>query len=97
LYEPNTTSIACSFNCIRAFEKEQKALDKANSETATGLTPTEYQILKSIPGIGPVYAVGILAEIGSVAVLIATMRLPNTMASFGETTSLVNSILMTLQ
>ena len=26
----------------------------------------EYQILKSIPGIGPVYAAGILAEIGSV-------------------------------
>lgn len=23
LYEPITTSIACSFNCIRAFEKEQ--------------------------------------------------------------------------
>ena len=29
LYEPITTSIACSFNCIRAFEKEKKALDKA--------------------------------------------------------------------
>ena len=30
------------------------------------MNPTEYQILKSIPGIGPVYAAGILAEIGSV-------------------------------
>lgn len=59
LYEPITTSIACSFNCIRAFEKEQKALDKAIAETAAGLNPTEYQILKSIPGIGPVYAAGI--------------------------------------
>ena len=66
LYEPITTSIACSFNCIHAFEKEQKALDKAIAETAAGLNPTEYQILKSIPGIGPVYAAGILAEIGSV-------------------------------
>lgn len=66
LYEPITTSIACSFNCIRAFEKEQKALDKAIAETVKGLNPMEYQILKSIPGIGPVYAAGILAEIGSV-------------------------------
>lgn len=66
LYEPITTSIACSSNCIRAFEKEQKALDKAIAATVAGLNPTEYQILKSIPGIGPVYAAGILAEIGSV-------------------------------
>ena len=49
-----------------AFEKEQKALDKAITATVAGLNPTEYQILKSIPGIGPVYAAGILAEIGSV-------------------------------
>lgn len=28
LYEPIMTSIACSFNCIRAFGKEQKALAK---------------------------------------------------------------------
>ena len=66
LYEPITASIACSFNCIRAFEREQKALDKAIAQTVTGLNPTEYQILMSIPGIGPVYAAGILAEIGSV-------------------------------
>lgn len=66
LYEPITTSIACSFNCIRAFEKEQKALNNAIAETVKGLNPTEYQILKSIPGIGPVYAAGILAEMGSV-------------------------------
>ena len=66
LYEPITASIACSFNCIRAFEREQKALDKAIAQTIAGLNPTEYQILLSIPGIGPVYAAGILAEMGSV-------------------------------
>jgi len=66
LYEPITTSIACSFNCIHAFEREKKSLDKAIEETVKGLNPTEYQILRSIPGIGPVYAAGILAEIGSV-------------------------------
>ena len=66
LYEPITTSIACSFNCIHAFEHEKKSLDKAIEKTVNGLNPMEYQILKSIPGIGPVYAAGILAEIGSV-------------------------------
>ena len=66
LYEPLTTSIACSFNCIRAFEKELKALDIAISEAVKGLKPTEYQILTSVPGIGKVYGAGILAEIGSI-------------------------------
>ena len=66
LYEPITTSISCSFNCIRANEKQLKALDKAIAELIAGLNPTEYQILRSIPGIGPVYAAGILAEMGSV-------------------------------
>ena len=51
LYEPITTSIACSFNYIRAFEKEQKVLDKAIATTVAGLNPTEYQILKFIPGV----------------------------------------------
>ena len=66
LYEPITTSISCSFNCIRAYEKQLKALDKAIAELNAGLNPAEYQILHSIPGIGPVYAAGILAEMGSV-------------------------------
>ena len=66
LYEPITISISCSFNCIRAFEKQKTALDKAIDEVISGLNPIEYQILRSIPGIGPVYAAGILAEMGSV-------------------------------
>lgn len=66
LYEPLTTSISCSFNCIRAFQKELKAIDDAVLKTVKGLNPTEYQILCSIPGIGKVYAGGILAEIGSI-------------------------------
>ena len=53
LYEAITASIAYSFNCIRVFEK---ALDKAIFATVADLNPTEYQILKSIPEIGPVYA-----------------------------------------
>ena len=66
LYEPLTTSIACSFNCIKAFEKELKAINSAIEKAVMGMNPVEYQILKSIPGFGPVYASGILAELGSV-------------------------------
>jgi transposase len=66
LYEPLTISIASSFNCITAFEKELKAIDKAIEKTARGLNPNEYQILRSVPGIGIVYAAGILAEIGTI-------------------------------
>ena len=66
LYEPLTVSIASSFNCITAFEKELKAIDKAIERTVKGLNPNEYQILCSVPGIGPVYAAGILAEIGTI-------------------------------
>ena len=66
LYEPLTISISCSFNCISSFEKELKAIDAAIGKTVAGLNPVEYQVLNSIPGIGRVYAAGILAEIGSV-------------------------------
>ena len=64
--EPITLSISSSFNCIRAFEKELKAIEKAIEHTMQGLNPVEYQVLKSIPGIGHVYAAGILAEIGTI-------------------------------
>lgn len=66
LYEPITISIASSFNCINAYENEIKTIDKAIIKTIKGLNTNEYQCLISIPGIGPVYASGILAEIGSV-------------------------------
>lgn len=66
LYEPLTIAIASSFNCLKAFEQEIKSIDKAIKKTVNGLNPSEYQCLLSIPGIGPVYAAGILAEIGSI-------------------------------
>ncbi len=47
---------------IKAFQKMIKDLDKA-IEKVVQVTDEE-QILRSIPGIGPVYAAGILAEIG---------------------------------
>jgi len=66
LYEPLTISIASSFNCISAFEKEIKSIDKAIANAIKGLNPLEYQCLTSVPGIGPVFAAGILAEIGTI-------------------------------
>jgi transposase len=65
LYEPLNTAIASSFNCLSAFEKETKAVDRAIERLAVGQSGNEYQILRSVPGFGPVYASGILAEIGS--------------------------------
>lgn len=66
LYEPLTISIASSFNLISAYESEMKAINKAIEKTLRGLDPNAYQCLLSIPGIGPVYAAGIIAEIGSI-------------------------------
>ena len=64
LYEPLTISIASSFNLIRAYEAEMKTVNTAIVKAVRGLNPSAYNILLSIPGIGPVYAAGILAEIG---------------------------------
>jgi len=66
LYEPLTISIASSFNCINAMEGEVKKLNKAIERAIKGFNTNEYQSLVSIPGIGPVFASGLLAEIGSV-------------------------------
>ncbi len=66
LYEPLTISIASSYNCISAYQTEIKVINKAIEKTLRGLDPNSFQILMSIPGIGPVFASGILAEIGSI-------------------------------
>lgn len=66
LYEPITVSLASSYNCIKTYQAEIKRIDKAIEKAIKGLNVTEYQCLLSIPGIGPVYAAGILSEIGSV-------------------------------
>jgi len=66
LYEPLTISIASSFNCIEAYEREIKTINKAIEKTLKGLCPDAFTVLQSIPGIGPVFASGILAEIGDI-------------------------------
>lgn len=49
---------------IRAFEKNIKELDKAIEQLV--IVIPEYQCLTSIPGIGKVYAAGLIAEIGQI-------------------------------
>lgn len=66
LYEPITISLASSYNCIKTYQAEIKRIDKSIEKAIKGLNTNEYQCLMSIPGIGPVYAAGILSEIGSV-------------------------------
>ncbi len=66
LYDPINISLASSFNCIDAFKQEIKVIDKAILKTIAGLNPNAYTILTSIDGIGPVFASGILAEIGDI-------------------------------
>lgn len=66
LYEPLTISIASSFTLISTYYAEIKKVNKAIEKTIKGLDPTAYQSLLSIPGVGPVMAAGILAEIGTI-------------------------------
>ena len=49
---------------IRGLEKSIKDLDKAIIDIVQAMP--EYKCLESIPGVGPVYAAGIIAEIGQI-------------------------------
>lgn len=66
LYEPLNVSLASSFNCICTYKREIKFIDQAIANCIRGMNPNAFQILKSIPGIGPVWAAGILSEIGNI-------------------------------
>ena len=65
-YDGITVAIASSITVIKCLEKEIKNIDEAILNTIKGLSPDAYKILLSIRGIGPVYAAGILAELGSI-------------------------------
>lgn len=54
--------LGTSIEVIRTFQKQIKEIDKAIKKIMAGLTQT----LESIPGIGPVFAAGIIAEIGQI-------------------------------
>ena len=65
-YDPINVAISSSFNTIKALEDNLKVIDKAIEKNIKGLCDNEFTILKSIPGVGDVYAAGILSEIGSI-------------------------------
>ena len=79
MYEPLNVSLASSFNCIQAYQKEIKLIEQAIEKCINGINPNAFLILKSIPGIGPVWASGILSEIGD----ITPMPLPSMQACTG--------------
>jgi len=56
------TILATSITLIRTFEKQIKELDKSIERIMKGVTQT----LQSIPGVGPVFTAGIIAEIGQI-------------------------------
>jgi Transposase and inactivated derivatives len=67
MYEPLNVSLASSFNCIQTYYKEIKLIDQAIEKCINGMNPNAFTILKSIPGIGPVWASGMIAEIGDIS------------------------------
>ena len=66
MYEPLNISLASSFNCIHAYQKEIKLIEQAIEKSINGTNPNALLILQSIPGIGPVLASGIISEIGDI-------------------------------
>lgn len=66
-YEPITISITASVNLIQCIESQIKMIDKVIEKQMKGLYPNGYQSLMSITGIGPVFAAGILSEIGDIS------------------------------
>lgn len=56
------TILGTSITLIRTFEKQIKELDKSIERILKGVPQT----LQTVPGIGPVFAAGIIAEIGQI-------------------------------
>lgn len=56
------TILATSITAIRTFQKQIKEIDKSIKRIMAGLQQT----LQTVPGIGPVFTAGIIAEIGQI-------------------------------
>ncbi len=65
-YEPINHAISSSLVIVHCYEDEIKKIDKSIDLLMKGFSHHEYLSLRSIPGIGPVFAAGILSEIGSI-------------------------------
>ena len=53
MYEPLNISLASSFNCIQAYQKEIRLIEQAIDKCIKGMNTNALIILQSIPGIGP--------------------------------------------
>jgi len=65
-YDALNITISSNIRMIKALETELKSIDKQITDYAKGIDSNAMTVLQSIPGIGPVFAAGILAEIGSI-------------------------------
>lgn len=65
-YNPINLSLSSSINVIHCYQAEMKEIDKAIMRQVAGFNQNHYTVLTSIPGIGKVYAAGILAEIADI-------------------------------
>ena len=83
MYEPLNISLASSFNCIQAYQKEIRLIEQAIEKCIKGMNPNALIILQSIPGIGPVWASGILSEIGDISAFHSSDALANMLAFTG--------------
>lgn len=66
-YDALQITIASNLRMIAMLEKELKNLDKQILDFVKGIDSHAVTVLRSIPGVGPVYAAGILAEIGHIS------------------------------
>ncbi len=65
-YEPINFAISSSLVLVRCYNSEILKINKSIEVLVKGFSHNEYLSLRSIPGIGPVFAAGILSEIGSI-------------------------------
>lgn len=65
-YDALNIAIASNLRMISILEKELKNLDKQILDFSKGINSSTMTVLTSIPRIRPVYAAGILAEIGDI-------------------------------
>ena len=66
-YDALHITIASNLRMISMLEKELKNLDKQILDFVKGIDSHALTVLRSLPGIGPVYAAGIIAEIGHIS------------------------------
>lgn len=77
-------AMASSIRVIRAIQDELKSLRKAIEDHLKTIPQT----LDSVPGIGPIFAAGILAEIGDIRSLVVINNWPSSPVLRGPRTSL---------